>query len=194
MKRSREEKAESHERIVEVAARRIRESGTDVPSVAEIMEAAGMTHGGFYKHFGSRDELIAEATKRACAEGSVRVVEMTEGAEDPFAALVTGYLSAQHRDDPGSGCAVAALSSDAARSGNPARAEYTAQVRRYVDSLQSLLPSSGSRSEDRDRSIAALSTLVGTLIVARAVDDEALADEILSAGCLALKGLSSLPN
>lgn len=75
MRQSQEEKSRSHERIVEAAARRIREAGTDGPGVAEIMAAAGMTHGGFYKHFGSRDELVAEAAERACADGSARVAK-----------------------------------------------------------------------------------------------------------------------
>jgi TetR/AcrR family transcriptional repressor of nem operon len=186
MRHSREDKIRSHERIVEVAARRIRESGTEAPSVAEIMETAGMTHGGFYKHFGSRDELVAEATERACADGSHRLSELTGSAENPLEALVATYLSAEHRDDPGTGCAVAALSGDAARAGNPARAALTRQVVRYVDRLQGLLPPTGGDGDSRDQALTAMSTLVGALMISRSVDDPTLADDILRAARIAL--------
>jgi TetR/AcrR family transcriptional repressor of nem operon len=181
MRHSQEDKLRSHDRIVEVAARRIREAGTDGPGVAEIMSAAGMTHGGFYKHFGSREALIAEAAARACADGSRRLAETTEQAADPLAALITTYLSAEHRDDAASGCAVAALGGDAARPGNAARGAYTEQIRRYIDRLQELLPTEGADDDRRGQAIAAVSTLVGGLIIARAVDDPSLADEILDA-------------
>ena len=181
MRHSEEEKRRSHERIVDVAAGRIREAGTDGPGVAEIMAAAGMTHGGFYKHFGSRDELIAEAAARACADGSSRLAESVGHAEDPLAALVTQYLSAEHRDLPASGCAVAALGGDAARPGNPARAAFTEQIRRYVGRLQGLVGTDDAGSGDaRDRAIATMSTLVGALIISRAVEDPELADEVLA--------------
>ena len=186
MRHSREDKIRSHERIVEVAARRIRESGTEAPSVAEIMETAGMTHGGFYKHFGSRDELVAEAAERACADGSHRLSELTDGAENPLEALVATYLSAEHRDDPGTGCAVAALSGDAARTGNPARGALTRQVVRYVDRLQGQLHHTRADGDSRDQAITAMSTLVGALMISRSVDDPALADEVLRAARIEL--------
>jgi TetR/AcrR family transcriptional regulator, transcriptional repressor for nem operon len=184
MRHSEQEKQRSHRRIVEVAARRIREAGTDGPGVAAIMSAAGMTHGGFYKHFGSRDELIAEAAALACADGAARVAKTIENAADPLAALITTYLSAGHRDDPGTGCAVAALGGDAARPGNAARDAYTEQVRRYVDRLGELLAAAdapGDATARRARAIAIMSSLVGALIISRAVDDPSLADEVLRA-------------
>lgn len=186
MGHSREDKTRSHGRIVEVAAHRIREAGPEAPGVAEIMKTAGLTHGGFYKHFASRDELIAEAAKRSFAEGSQRISRLIEGAADPLQALVEGYLSSEHRDTPGSGCGVAALSGDAARADDRIRHAYTAQVSRYVDRLEGLLPSTGSATEDRERATAAVSSLVGALLMARAVDDPALADEILTAARNAL--------
>jgi TetR/AcrR family transcriptional regulator, transcriptional repressor for nem operon len=186
VRQSREEKRRSHERIVAAAAREIRVSGTEAPSVAEVMQAAGMTHGGFYKHFASRDELIAEAAACACADGARRLNEAVADAEDPYAGLVDSYLAAAHREDRATGCAVAALTGDAARPGNPARAAYTRQVHAYVERLRGLQPSSGTPAEDRRRAIAAMSTLIGTLTVARGVDDPQLADEILAAGRQAL--------
>src|ERR1700754_1898934 len=114
MRATRAEKAASHERIVEEAARQIRERGADQPGVAEIMRAAGMTHGGFYKHFSSRDELISEAAERAMADAESVVTESLDD-DDPLAAFTDWYMSTAHRADPGHGCAVAALGGDAAR-------------------------------------------------------------------------------
>src|SRR3954454_1011369 len=104
MGHSQEEKAKNHQRMVDIAARRIRESGTDGPGVAEIMSEAGLTHGGFYKHFGSRDRRVAEAVEAAIVQGRDSLEAQVEGAEDPLAAFVDTYLSTAHRDDPGTGC------------------------------------------------------------------------------------------
>ncbi|HTR74062.1 MAG TPA: TetR/AcrR family transcriptional regulator [Solirubrobacterales bacterium] len=176
MGHSRHEKADSHRRIVKVAARKMRESGTEGPGVAEIMKAAGLTHGGFYKHFDSRDDLVAEAVEAATAEGLEGFEEATEGAADPLAAFVDRYLSPGHRDDPGSGCAVVALGADAARADDRVRAVYRAQVERYIAELEELM---GGGADVRRRAIAAVTSMVGALLVARAVDDADLSDEIL---------------
>src|ERR1700733_13155103 len=109
MGHSKRDKAASHDRIVEIAAARIRESGTEGPGVAEIMKAAGLTHGGFYKHFDSRDDLVAEAVEEAVAQSREGFAAVVDGAADPLAAFVDWYLSPAHRDQPGTGCAVVAL-------------------------------------------------------------------------------------
>src|ERR1700752_5318770 len=98
MGHSKDDKAASHERIVAVAAARIRESGTEQPGVAEIMRAAGLTHGGFYKTFGSRDDLIAEAVEHALTESEPRFADIAD-ADDPLAAFADAYVSTAHRDD-----------------------------------------------------------------------------------------------
>ncbi len=189
MGHSREDKTQSHERIVDIAARRIREDGTATPGVAEIMSAAGLTHGGFYKHFGSRDDLIAEATERTFAQSSRAMAEVTDGADDPYAAFVDWYVSAEHRDHPGTGCGVVALGADAGHGEERIRTAYTAQVRRYLAHLAQL---SGDASPDGDeearrRAAVTLSTLVGAVLVARAVNDPELSDEILGDVRAALK-------
>ena len=167
------EKQRNHERIVEVAARRIREAGTDRPGVAEIMSEAGLTHGGFYKHFDSRQELIAQAAQRTYEESEAAAAQVLADAEDPLPAFVDWYLSQTHRDDPGSGCSVAALGNDVARGEDERlRRAYTEQVGRYLARLEQLL-------EPGRSSTVALSTLVGALLVARAVDDPELSDRIL---------------
>ena len=177
MRHSQEDKAASHERIVAVAAARIRESGTEQPGVAEIMRAAGLTHGGFYKHFGSRDELIAEAVARALADSESRVPELTAGAEDPLAAFADAYLSAAHRDEPATGCGVAALGADMPRVGGPAQEAYRAQVERYLTHLQQLLGSDDEAT--RRRATVTLSAMVGAVMIARALGPTPGSDEIL---------------
>ncbi|MGZ6638433.1 MAG: TetR/AcrR family transcriptional regulator [Solirubrobacteraceae bacterium] len=176
MRHSKEDKAASHERIVAIAAARIRESGTEQPGVAEIMRAAGLTHGGFYKHFGSRDELIAEAVERALADSEPRLVEIAAGAEDPLAAFADAYLSTAHRDDPASGCGVAALGTDMPRVGGPAQEAYRAQVERYLAHLEPLL---GGGDAARRRATATLSAMVGAVMIARALGPTLGSDEIL---------------
>jgi TetR/AcrR family transcriptional regulator, transcriptional repressor for nem operon len=176
MRQSREEKAKTHDRIVRIASARIREAGIESPGVAEIMQAAGLTHGGFYKHFGSRDDLIAEAADRAFADGERSVHEVTQGAQEPLAAFVDWYVSTQHRDNPATGCPVAALGDDVSRGDDRVRAAYRGQVERYLANLERLL---GGGEDARHRATVALSTLVGSIVLARAIDDEALSDEIL---------------
>ena len=167
------EKKANHERIVEIAAARIRESGTEAPGVAEIMRAAGLTHGGFYKHFDSRDQLVAEAAERAFDASARRTADALEGAEDPLAAFADFYLSAAHRDDAASGCAVAGLGPDAARGDERIRAQFGAGVQGYLARLEHML---GSRED----AVVALSSMVGALLLARAVDDPELAEELLA--------------
>ena len=178
MRTSKAEKARTHERIVDIASQRIREDGLEGPGVAEIMAAAGLTHGGFYKHFESRDELIGEALERAVAAADRHVHKLTDDADDPLAAFADWYLSADHRDDPGAGCAVAGLGGEVGRGDERLRAAYRGQVERYLANVERFL---GDGEGARERAIVAVSALVGALVMARAVDDEALSDEILGA-------------
>jgi TetR/AcrR family transcriptional regulator, transcriptional repressor for nem operon len=172
---SQADKAANHERIVETASARIRRDGIDRASVAELMAEAGLTHGGFYRHFESRDELVAEAVESALAHGSKRTIAAAEtGGSAALAAIIDGYLSRLHRDKPETGCAVAALPTDILR-GNPrAREAYSRQVRSYIDLLAGLTPSGNP-----DDAHLVLAALVGALALARAVDDPALSDELL---------------
>ena len=178
MRHSKKEKAASHDRIVASAAARIRESGIEQPGVAEIMRAAGLTHGGFYKHFGSRDELIAEAVDRALTDSESRMRETTGGAEDPLAAFADSYLSAAHRDDAATGCGVVALGTDIPRVGGPSQDAYRAQVERYLAALHSLLDDNDN-DDTRRRATVTLSAMVGAVMIARALGPTARSDEIL---------------
>jgi TetR/AcrR family transcriptional regulator, transcriptional repressor for nem operon len=179
MGHSQKDKEKNHAQIVEIAAQKMRESGTEGPGVAEIMQAAGLTHGGFYKHFDSRDDLVAEAVEAAVAQSREGIGEVIEGADDPLAAFVDWYLSPAHRDEPGTGCPVVALGADAARADERVRTTYTGQVERYIAQMAELLR--GDDEDIRRRAIAAVSAMVGALLISRAVDDEGLSEEILAA-------------
>ena len=186
MGHSRANKRKHHEQIVGVAASRFREDGVDRVGVAELMHDAGLTHGGFYRHFQSRDELVAEAVERALHDGGQAMAAVAESPDDPLAAVIDAYLSVAHRDGLGTSCAVTTLATDVARSNPRARAAYTSQVGVYIEMLVRLLPP-GPSDRRRATAITALSTLVGAVSMARAVNDEALSREILASAALELK-------
>lgn len=181
MRVSRDKAAEHRERIIDVAGTLFRGKGFDGVGVADIMKAADLTHGGFYGHFSSKDDLIAQASARAMAGAAAnwrKVVAQAPG--DPFAALLNHYLSPRHRDDPGHGCAFAALSGDASRFGKPVQNAFAGGIEPLIDIL-SKVSTGRSKGARRRKAIAALAALVGALILARAVGDAALSGEILDA-------------
>ena len=148
------------------------------------MQAAGLTHGGFYKHFGSRDDLIAEAAEHAFAYADQTLDRHAHDPHDPLASWVDWYVSEEHRDDPGTGCPVAALVGDVGRADDRVRAGYSAVVERYIETLEGML---GGGQDSRRQALIAASTLLGSLALSRAVDDEALSREILSSAREALR-------
>jgi TetR/AcrR family transcriptional repressor of nem operon len=179
-------KAASHDRILDIAAAQIRRDGVDSLSVAELMKEAGLTHGGFYRHFDSREVLVAEAAQRALSQGSARAIAAADlGGRRGYTAVVNGYLSAQHRDHPESGCAVATSAEDIARVGGAARTAYSQQVREYLTVLERLIDKQGSPAGRRE-AVLTLSVLVGALSMARAIDDPALSEQILADAAAAL--------
>src|SRR5574338_391486 len=190
MGHSKVDKAENHERIVKIAAEKFREAGLDGIGVADLMKEAGLTHGGFYRNFDSRDELVTEAVESALAQGARRLGRVAEkGGDHAFAALVDAYLNKEHVDRRGTGCALVALAADVARSGDRTRAAYTRQVQDYLALFSGLLQPLGP--EARPRAIAVLSALVGALALARAVDDEELTGEILASVAAEVKALAA---
>jgi TetR/AcrR family transcriptional repressor of nem operon len=186
MRVSREKFAENRERILEAAARLFREKGFDGVGVADIMKAAGLTHGGFYGHFASKEDLIAQASCRAAASLMPGLHALVRRSPDTaLDAIVDSYLSASHRDHPGAGCVFAALGTDIARQGEAGRAGTTAALRSQVDQLAPLM--AGASAEEREHAaMATFATLVGTLILARISDDPEMSDELLEAGRAAL--------
>lgn len=188
MRVSREQFAENREKILDAAARLFREKGYDGVGIADIMKAAGLTHGGFYGHFASKDDLIAQANCRASAEFLPAFQELARRSPDTaLAAIVANYLDATHRDHREAGCPFAALGSDMARQSEVGRAVPTAAMRAQIDLLASLMPGE-SAEQRRQAAMAAFATLIGTLVLSRIADDPALSDELLEAGRTALAG------
>lgn len=181
MRVSREQMLENRERILETAATLFRERGFDGVGVADVMKAVGLTHGGFYGHFSSKDDLAAQALGRAFANANRWTGEAKAAdPQAPLQAIASRYLSPSHRDDPGHGCPVAALGCDIVRQGGASRLAATEGVRAAIAGLSAIAP--GETAEERRASaIASYATLVGALVLSRMVDDEALSDEILAA-------------
>jgi len=176
---TREQSAANREKVLDVAGTLFRERGFDGIGVADIMKRAGLTHGGFYGQFASKDDLAAQASARVL--GNPGWQERLTGKADPsFADVVRGYLSPRHRDDPGTGCLIAALGSDAVRQPRAVRRALTDGFRVRLDAWLKLVPGR-SVAARREKALVTMATLVGALIIARAVDDPALSDEILEA-------------
>jgi TetR/AcrR family transcriptional regulator, transcriptional repressor for nem operon len=180
MKVSREQAAQNRERILDAATALFREHGFDGIGVADLMKQAGLTHGGFYGQFESKDDLVVQACARSFAASHKRWLHDIETSPDPLRAIVKRYLSMRHRDEPGQGCTLTTVAVDAPRRGRALQRAFTDGLRPYINMLGRLLP--GRRAEvRRQRALVAMSTLVGAIVLARAVDDRALSDEILAA-------------
>lgn len=180
MGHSQDNKAKTHDRIVEIAARRFRERGLDGLSIADVMKEAGMTNGGFYKHFETRDNLVSESVAKALVCKTLEGVDLPENStpNEKLAIYVSDYLSTNHRDNPGDGCAVAGLVSDIARSDDTTRRFYTDQVDSNIAALQAVLRTMPPGS-DRVMAINAIASMTGALGLARAVSSDELSIEIL---------------
>ena len=181
MRVSREEAARSRERIVSVAARRFRERGYGGIGVADLMHEAGLTHGGFYGHFSSKEDLMAEASASAIGESNEKWNKrMASHPEDPLAAMTRFYLNTYHRDNPGGGCAMAALASEAARQAPAVRRTFTDGLRSAFDYIAALVRVRDP-AEKRRKAIVTYASWVGAMVLARATDDAKLSREILDA-------------
>lgn len=186
MRVSKEQAARNRERVVEVAGQLFRAHGFDGVGIDAVMAEAGLTHGGFYKSFGSKDDLIAEACADAGARSVERWIGITADAADPLAEHVTRYLSTSHLKDSRDGCVYAALAADAGRRDGKVRGAFTTGLRAFAAHVASLMP--GSAEARRRKSLAAVATMIGALAMARATDDADFAEEILAAARTAVLG------
>ena len=158
---SREQATQNRERIVETAAQQFRERGFDGIGVADLMKAAGLTHGGFYGHFSSKEDLIAEASARALLRSFAICVKVAERApRDPLSAVADAYLTSRHRDTPGEGCVLAALGPDVSRQGPAVRRTVTDHVRSAVDLFATVVPGR-SKAARRKKAISNVSHIGG---------------------------------
>lgn len=168
-------KEATHERIVDAAARAIRRSGYNGTGVADIMKDAGLTHGGFYAHFPSREAMLAEAADRAGCE-SLAAMERIAAAAPPrqaLAAMMQAYLSQEHLEGIETGCAVAALGSEMPRQAPEVRRAATRRIKEMIDLVARQSPDWGQPGA-HERALVTVATMVGALVLARAVDEPGL--------------------
>src|SRR5260370_18710226 len=190
MGHSKAEKAKTNKRIVAIASKRFREKGLAGVGIADLMKEAGLTVGGFYKHFDSRDDLVAEAVGSALGAWKRQVDAAGSGGPPvTYESLVDDYLSEAHRDQPGTGCPVVALAGDIARSYRQTRPLVTQQIRDNIELLATLIhePNEKNKRDARSQALLAYCALVGAIGVARAVSDEQLSREILKTLAVRLK-------
>jgi AcrR family transcriptional regulator len=172
----------THERIVAVAAQAIRRSGYDGTGVADIMKEAGLTHGAFYAHFPSREGMLAEAAGRACAESVAAAADVVASVphDKALASMLSAYLSKAHAEAPANGCILAALGSETARQAPEVRRVATRHIKEMIDLIARQSPDWGQPGA-HERALVTLSTMVGALLLARAVDEPALSDALREA-------------
>jgi TetR/AcrR family transcriptional repressor of nem operon len=179
VKVSKETVEQNRERVVDTAARLFRERGIDGIGLVDLMKAAGLTHGGFYRQFKSKDDLVVQAVKRAYDDMSEDLARRIAASDDPLQTLVRHYVSDYHRDDPGHGCSLAALAADAARHDDPALREFFGSiVSNYIELLTALVPGRDPIAK-RSTAIAVLAEMIGSVVLSRVVPDPTLSGEII---------------
>jgi TetR/AcrR family transcriptional repressor of nem operon len=189
MRYSKEHKFQTHAKIVKRASVKLREKGAHGIGVADLMKEAGLTHGGFYAHFDSRDALVIEAVTDAMDRSTEKWRKLTEGAapDKRLSKIVNGYLAPDHRDNPGHGCAVPALGAEIARESAKTRRVFSGRMEQLIDMLaeqyQGLSPKAA-----RKQAMATLATMMGSLVMARVAGSSELSDEILKSGRDAVLG------
>jgi len=181
MKVSKQKAAEHRKQIIAAAANKFREKGFDGISVADLMKEAGLTHGGFYGHFSSKQELMGLASRQALRETANKWEKVIGEAPDkPLEALAKSYLSARHHSHPETGCLFAALGSDLARQPNSVKEAVMEGQLAIIDVISRVVPGK-TKAARRKQAVAVLAELIGGMVLARSVSDAALSEEILKA-------------
>jgi TetR/AcrR family transcriptional regulator, transcriptional repressor for nem operon len=181
MRYAKDHKEETRRKILEVASRLFREKGYDGVGVDAIMSEAGLTAGGFYSHFASKDALFAEALGNAydSRNQSLQASLKSKGDTDYLQNLIYGYLSRTHRDMTAEGCIFPTLTTDVMRGSNETRTSYEKRLQKFISTIETQLPE--SKTPEKERAIAILVQLIGGVMLARAVNDEQLSSDILKA-------------
>jgi TetR/AcrR family transcriptional regulator, transcriptional repressor for nem operon len=194
MRYSREHKLETHARIVKRASVRLREKGAHGIGVADLMKDAGLTHGGFYAHFDSREALVIEAFAHAMDRSTERwrKIGETTPPDKRLAMIVDSYLTPVHRDDPGHGCAIPTLGAEIARESPKTRKAFAAKLDQMIDMMADQI-SDVSRKAARKQATSAIATMMGTLVMARVAGTGEFSEEILAAGREAVLGRAVAP-
>ena len=179
MRVSRTQAEKNRQTVIDVASRLFREHGFDGIGLKDLMESAGLTQGAFYKQFASKEDLAAQASRRALESACRRwSVAAEANPRDPLSAVIGFYLSMEHRAERMDGCPVVALGSDAARQGVDVKASFEAGIRKYLDMVGRWV---GEADSEGGKAMAILSTMVGAVVLARAVNDERLSQQFLRA-------------
>jgi TetR/AcrR family transcriptional repressor of nem operon len=193
MRVSRAQAEENRRTVINVAGRLFREHGFDGVGLNDLMRAAGLTHGGFYKQFRSKDDLIVQACDRALADSAEERTRLVESAgDDPLAELISRYLSCAHRDNIGEGCAFAALAPDAARHSPALIRSFEEGLKSHLKILDRAMRVSPSHGAQNDP-VVVFSTMVGALLLSRIVEDEALSGRVLDAALSSLLNRDGAP-
>ena len=194
MRYSREHKLETHERIVKRASVRLREKGAHGIGVADLMKDAGLTHGGFYAHFDSREALVIEAFAHAMDRSTERWRKLGETTppEQRLATIVDSYLTPVHRDNPGQGCAIPTLGAEIARESSKTRRAFATKLEQMIDVFADQIPDV-SRKAARQQAVAAIATMMGTMVMARVAGTGEFSEEVLAAGREAVLGRAAAP-
>ena len=189
MRYSKEHKLETRARIVRKASMRLREKGAHGIGVADLMKDAGLTHGGFYAHFDSREALVIEAFSHAMNRSTEHWRKLAEQTppEKRLATIVESYLNAVHRDDPARGCAIPTLAAEIARENPKTRKAFAAKLGQMIDTLAAQIPEV-PRKAARKQAMATIATMMGTMVLARVAGSGEFSEEILGAGREAVLG------
>lgn len=179
MRVSRAQARQNRQRVVATSSALFREKGVDGVGISDLMSEAGLTHGGFYKQFGSKAELVEEACALALDDTMAFWDGYLEGAAEPRARFIRAYLSHQQRDRVGEGCLLPALAGEARRETPAIRAVFTRAIRSYADRLDQ--PAEARTAQTRAEALSTLSEMVGAILLARVTDDPQLSNEILDA-------------
>ncbi|GGD92671.1 TetR/AcrR family transcriptional repressor of nem operon [Rhizobium sp. BK591] len=190
MRVSRAQAEANRETVINVASRLFREHGFDGIGLKDLMKGAGLTQGGFYKQFESKDDLVALASGRAMENAIRRWSRVAAGSADPFDAVVGMYLSAGHREEKGDGCPLAALGADAARQSEEVRAPFQHGIEAHLQILDELIPASDG-TEPYDRAMVILSLMVGAVTISRIMTDRGMSERLLEAASDAVKHIAS---
>ena len=194
MRYSREHKLETHARIVKRASVRLREKGAHGIGVADLMKDAGLTHGGFYAHFDSREALVIEAFAHAMDRSTERWRKIGEATppDKRLAMIVDSYLTPVHRDDPGHGCAIPTLGAEIARESPKTRKAFAAKLEQMIDMMADQIPDVSPKAA-RKQAMSVIATMMGTLVMARVAGTGDFSEEILAAGREAVLGRATAP-
>jgi TetR/AcrR family transcriptional regulator, transcriptional repressor for nem operon len=191
MRVSRDQAEKNRETVINVASQLFREHGFDGIGLKDLMKAAGLTQGAFYKQFASKDDLAAQASRRAFESAHRRRSAVAAAnPQDPLAAVIALFLSMEHRAERMDGCPLVALGADAARQGPEVKASFEAGIKDYLENFGRLLGEAGGE-EPSGKAMTILSTMVGAVLLSRAVNDKRLAKRLLQAAAKSVMGLSA---